>query len=39
MALVEYADLSNAVVTGTVVWQLGLLVLLLLSAIAADRRP
>jgi hypothetical protein len=38
LALGEYAGLSRSALTGVVVWQLGLLAFLLLSATAAHRR-
>ena len=38
LALGEYVGLSNSGVAGVVVWQLGLLAFLLLSATAAHRR-
>jgi hypothetical protein len=37
LAISEYAGLSNSGVLGVVVWQLGLLAFLLLSATAAHR--
>jgi hypothetical protein len=37
LAVSEYAGLSNSGVLGVVVWQLGLLAFLLLSATAAHR--
>jgi len=39
LALGEYAGLSSSALTGVVVWQLGLLAFLLLSATAAHRGP
>jgi len=38
LALGKYAGLSDSGVAGVVVWQLGLLAFLLLSATAAHRR-
>jgi hypothetical protein len=38
LALGEYAGLSNSGMLGVVVWQLGLLAFLLLSATAAHRQ-
>ena len=39
LALGKYAGLSDSGVAGVVLWQLGLLAFLLLSATAAHRRP